>query len=38
VPGYRRATLRALDRRGLTYFSLRLFTRRRLRYAYLVAR
>jgi predicted O-methyltransferase YrrM len=37
VPGYRRATLRALDRRGLTYFSLRLFTRKRLRYAYLVA-
>lgn len=37
VPGYRRATLRALDRRGLAYFSLRLFTRRRLRYAYLVA-
>ncbi len=38
VPGYRRATLRALDRLGLDYFSLRLFTRRRLRYAYLVAR
>jgi len=37
VPGYRRATLRALDRRGLDHFSLRLFTRRRLRYAYLVA-
>jgi predicted O-methyltransferase YrrM len=37
VPGYRRATLRALDRRGLDYFSLRLFTRKRLRYAYLVA-
>lgn len=37
VPGYRRGTLRALDRRGLTYFSLRLFTKKRLRYAYLVA-
>jgi|SRR5581483_5681076 len=37
VPGYRRATLRALDRRGLDYFSLRLLTRKRLRYAYLVA-
>ncbi len=37
VPGYRHATLRALDRRGLGYFSLRLFTRKRLRYAYLVA-
>ena len=37
VPGYRRATLRALDRRRLDYFSLRLFTKKRLRYAYLVA-
>jgi len=37
VPAYRRATLRALDRRGVDHFSLRLFTRKRLRYAYLVA-
>lgn len=37
VPGYRRATLRALDRRRLDVFSLRLFTKKRLRYAYLVA-
>jgi predicted O-methyltransferase YrrM len=36
VPGYRRAVLRALDRRGLSHFSLRAFTRKRLRYAYLV--
>ncbi len=37
VPGYRRATLRALERRRLDFFSLRLFTKKRLRYAYLVA-
>jgi predicted O-methyltransferase YrrM len=37
VPGYRRATLRALERRRLAFFSLRLFTKKRLRYAYLVA-
>jgi predicted O-methyltransferase YrrM len=36
VPSYRRALVRELDRRGLTHFSLRAFTRKRLRYAYLV--
>jgi predicted O-methyltransferase YrrM len=35
VPSYRRAVLRALDRRGVRYFSLRAFTRKRLRYSYL---
>jgi predicted O-methyltransferase YrrM len=36
VPGYRRAVLRQLDQRGLAYYSLRRFTRQRLRYSYLV--
>lgn len=36
VPRHRRATLRDLDRRGLRYFSLRRFTRKRLRYAYAI--
>jgi predicted O-methyltransferase YrrM len=36
VPGYRRAVLSELDRRGMSHFSLRAFTRKRLRYAYLV--
>ena len=36
VPGYRQAVIRELDRRALSYFSLRAFTRQRLRYAYLV--
>jgi predicted O-methyltransferase YrrM len=35
VPGYRRAILDDLDRKGLSYYSLRDFTRKRLRYAYL---
>ncbi|HET6148902.1 MAG TPA: hypothetical protein VFH68_15300 [Polyangia bacterium] len=38
VPRYRRAVMRELDRRALSYFSLRAFTRHRLRYAYLVLR
>jgi predicted O-methyltransferase YrrM len=37
VPGYRRAVLRALTRQQLAVFSLRSFTRKRLRYSYLVA-
>jgi predicted O-methyltransferase YrrM len=36
VPGYRRAVLSELDRRGMSRFSLRAFTRKRLRYSYLV--
>jgi predicted O-methyltransferase YrrM len=36
VPGYRRAIRRILDRAGTPNFSLRAFTRKRLRYAYLV--
>src|SRR5262245_29253299 len=35
VPGYRRAILDSLDRQRLCYYSLRDFTRKRLRYAYL---
>jgi predicted O-methyltransferase YrrM len=35
VPGYRRAILDDLDRHRLSYYSLRDFTRKRLRYAYL---
>ncbi len=35
VPGYRRSILDDLDRRGLSSYSLRHFTRKRLRYAYL---
>ncbi len=38
VPGYRRAVLTQLDRRGATYFSLRALTRKRMRYSYLVVR
>lgn len=36
VPGYRRAVISELDKRGLNHFSLRAFTRKRLRYSYLV--
>jgi predicted O-methyltransferase YrrM len=36
VPGYRRALASELERLGLSYFSLRTFTRKRLRYSYLV--
>jgi predicted O-methyltransferase YrrM len=35
VPWYRRAVLRALEQRRVRHFSLRAFTRRRLRYSYL---
>jgi predicted O-methyltransferase YrrM len=38
VPGYRRAVLEELNRRGLSHFSLRSFTRKRMRYSYLVTR
>jgi predicted O-methyltransferase YrrM len=38
VPGYRRAVLAQLDRRGCAHFSLRSLTRKRMRYSYLVAR
>lgn len=38
VPGYRRAILEKLDRRQLAYFSLRTFTKKRMRYSYLVMR
>jgi predicted O-methyltransferase YrrM len=37
VPGYRRAIRRSLDRSAARNFSLRAFTRKRLRYAYLAA-
>ena len=36
VPGYRRALARELERLRHPYFSLRTFTRKRLRYSYLV--
>jgi predicted O-methyltransferase YrrM len=36
VPGYRRTILRELEERRLEHFSLRSFTRKRLRYSYLV--
>jgi predicted O-methyltransferase YrrM len=38
VPSYRRSILRKLDERGLERFSLRSFTRKRLRHAYLILR
>jgi predicted O-methyltransferase YrrM len=38
VPRYRRAMRRALRARGVAHFSLRAFTRSRLRYAYLAIR
>jgi predicted O-methyltransferase YrrM len=38
VPGYRRAILRELDKRGLEHFSLRSFTKKRLRHSYLALR
>jgi predicted O-methyltransferase YrrM len=36
VPGYRRALTGELEKLGHSYFSLRTFTRKRLRYSYLV--
>jgi predicted O-methyltransferase YrrM len=36
VPGYRRALACELERLGHSYFSLRTFTKKRLRYSYLV--
>jgi predicted O-methyltransferase YrrM len=36
VPGYRRSILAELEKRRLEHFSLRSFTRKRLRYSYLI--